>query len=413
VAMKLKWRSGASSSGRARDSDKPISESAGGGKIGRGCILLFFGVFFVAGALMLWFLGIRPVMQVFEARSWPEVPCTVTSSQVESHSDSDGTTYSIDIRYTYEIGGETYPGDRYNFSIGSSSGYNSKQKVVDRYPPGTETVCRVDPEDPTNSVIDVDFSAAYLWGLFGLPFFLVGLLGGLWMLRKPRPAEVGGTRWMPHVPGREVHPKLAGYGSTGPLTLQSTYRPIWRFVGILLFAGLWNAMVYFLLWPAARDEGGCIWVFLAVFGLAGLMLLISVPYTFLAMFNPRPVLTMDSSSLALGESTRLSWSWSGGAKRIDRLRISLEGQEEATYRRGTDTHTDKHLFARIEVLDTPHSVEIGRGSAELVIPADTMHSFESSNNKIVWRLKVQAEISRWPDVGEEHKLVVQPKEAST
>lgn len=408
--MKLKWRrSRTSSSGRARDSDKPISESAGSGTMGRGCGVLFFGIFFVAGALMLWFLGIRPVMQIFEARSWAETPCTITSSQVESHSDSDGTTYSIDIRYTYEVGGQTYSGDRYDFSIGSSSGYGSKQEVVEQYPPGSETVCRVDPEDPTRSVISVDFSAGYLWGLFGLPFFLVGAFGLLWMLRRPKPGEVKGTRWLPKASTGETDPKLAAFGSTGPLTLQSTYRPVGRFVGILIFAGLWNAMVYFLLWPAAREEGGCVWLFLAVFGLVGAILLISVPYSFLAMFNPRPVLTLDRSSLALGESSRLSWKWSGSARRITRMRISLEGHEEATYRRGTDTHTDKHLFARIEVVDTPHSVEIGRSSTTLELPANTMHSFEASNNKIVWRLKLQAEIPRWPDVVEEHKLVIQPK----
>lgn len=396
---------------RASDSDKPISETAGSGKMGFGCMLFFFGIFFAVGAAVTWFLGIRPVMQVFEARSWPERSCRVVSSQVESHSDSDGTTYSIDIRYTYEVDGRQHTGDRYNFMIGSSSGYEGKAAVVEQYPPGTEFSCRVDPEDPEESVISVGFDLSYLWGLFGLPFLLVGLFGLVWVLRRPKSlaaGEGGGRDWLPRAPGDSTDPKLAGFTSSGPLVLSTTYRPVWRFFGLLVFAGLWNAMVVFLLWPLSQQEGGCVWVFLVVFGLVGLLLLISVPHSFLAMFNPRPTLTLDTGRLRLGEPCRVSWQWSGATKRVERLRIVLEGQEEATYRRGTDTHTDKHVFARIDLVDTRSSMEISRSTAELAIPTDTMHSFEASRNRIVWRLKVSAEIPRWPDVAEEHKVVIQP-----
>jgi hypothetical protein len=38
-----------------------------------------------------------------------------------------------------------------------------------------------------------------------------------------------------------------------------------------------------------------------------------------------------------------------------------------------------------------------------------MHSFAAPHNKIVWSLKVEGVIDRWPDVGEEFPLVVYPR----
>lgn len=385
--------------------------------MGRGCMFLFFGVFFVVGAAMTWFMTVRPVLRIVEARSWPEVPCTVTSSQVQSHSDSDGTTYSIEVTYSYEIDGREYTGDRYDFSVGSSSGYQGKAEIVERHPPGSETVCRVDPEDPQRSVMSVGFRLEYLWGLFPLPFLLVGVGGLMWVIFQPGSRGREGPGWLPRSRPEEDEgktvPGLWAPSATGPLTLSSGNRPVWRFLFTLVIALVWNSMVGLLLLPATQ-EGGCVWIgFLVLFGGVGLLFLAGVPYTFLAIFNPRPTLTLDRSELAVGESCRLSWSWSGASKRIERLRIVLEGCEEATYTRGTDTRTDRHVFARIEVVDTDQPIDIARGNGTLAIPADTMHSFEAPRNKIVWSLGVAAEIPRWPDVGETHKLVIHPRKETS
>ena len=43
------------------------------------------------------------------------------SAEVVTHPGDDGDTYSIAVRYVYEVGGASYSGDRYDFSIGSTS----------------------------------------------------------------------------------------------------------------------------------------------------------------------------------------------------------------------------------------------------------------------------------------------------
>ena len=46
--------------------------------------------------------------------------------------------------------------------------------------------------------------------------------------------------------------------------------------------------------------------------------------------------------------------------------------------------------------------------AEIVIPRDTMHSFTADSNKIIWEIKVEGEIARWPDVGQNFPIEICP-----
>ena len=50
---------------------------------------LFFTVFALAGAGMLYPLGIRPIANTIDAESWGEVPCRIISAKVESHSGDE------------------------------------------------------------------------------------------------------------------------------------------------------------------------------------------------------------------------------------------------------------------------------------------------------------------------------------
>jgi len=60
--------------------------------------------------------------------------------------------------------------------------------------------------------------------------------------------------------------------------------------------------------------------------------------------------------------------------------------------RGTSSYTDKHVFLTEDIFDTQQSVMMQTGVARISVPADTMHSFASSNNKIIWTLHFKGEI---------------------
>ncbi|MBW3566029.1 MAG: DUF3592 domain-containing protein [Acidobacteria bacterium] len=387
------------------------------GRIVFGIFLLFGLGFMIPFGFMFWGL--------IDSSNWEETRCTVTSSEVGVHSGSDGSTYSIDIRYRYEWNGEEYSGDRYHFSsFGSSSGYQGKADVVERYPVGSETPCWVDPNDPEKSVLARKVGWEALFVLLPLVFVVIGLLGVLGSfgaigkkLHTQRRAD-----WLPGSDDEEQAPPTSALErerfmpnstETGsdPNVLEAKTSPKGRFIGSLFAAILWNGIVWPIIYFAiiAGDEReGCLIVFMGIFALVGLVILLSVPYYALALANPRITMRLGGP-LVLGGSTSLAWSFNGKADRIRKLIVKLEGREEARYRRGTNTHTDRSTFFEHVIIEQTNNLAIASGQATIDVPEGTMHSFDGANNRIVWLLSVQGDVPRWPDVSEEFELTVRPK----
>jgi hypothetical protein len=149
-------------------------------------------------------------------------------------------------------------------------------------------------------------------------------------------------------------------------------------------------------------------IFLIPFVLVGLASFGFVGHFLLALANPRPRFTLTPGYPRLGDGLRLEWGFTGRAGRLAHLRIFLEGREEATYQRGTDTITEREVFSSFDLVNTGNDWEIPRGSTELTIPADTMHSFEATSNRIIWEIKVEGEVVRWPDVDQNFPIDIRP-----
>jgi hypothetical protein len=199
-----------------------------------GCLALFFLVFFLAGAAALYFMVLRPARGLLASRSWVETPCVVQASRVGESSDSDGTTYRVEVEYTYSLQGREYRSSRYNFLDFYSSGYDGKAEVVARYPPGTRTVCYVDPDDPSQAVIDRKLSWAWLVGLVPLLFIAVGgggLIAVIWSAFKGSGAT---RRQKTGAAAAALQSTLPpGRAAAGPVTLSAKATPFGTFVAVL------------------------------------------------------------------------------------------------------------------------------------------------------------------------------------
>jgi hypothetical protein len=149
-------------------------------------------------------------------------------------------------------------------------------------------------------------------------------------------------------------------------------------------------------------------LFLTPFVVVGLVLVGAFVSQVLALSNPVPRITLNRRVLRPGERLEVDWQMRGRVQALRRLRLSLEGREEATYRRGTDTRTDREVFATVDLLDTGDLATMAAGRVARDLPARLMHSFAAKNNKIVWALRVRGEIPRWPDVDEEFVVTIAP-----
>jgi hypothetical protein len=377
---------------------------------------LVFGIFFIFGlaftipfAIMLW--------SVVESRGWEEVRCTVLSSQVRTHSSSDGSTYSVDITYRYRWQGDTLRGNRYNFTFGSSSGYDGKAEVVARYPVGSEVPCWVDPRRPERSVLSRTVGWEALIILFPLVFVTIGLFGLLGTFGTFGRASLRKDDWLPGTTDEErFRPPVASAVRSTEVpadrnVLETKTTPRGRLIGSIVGATIWNGLVwtgiYFVI-IRDGDAEGCIIAFLGLFALVGLLILSSVPYYALALANP-VLKARFGGVLTPRRSTSFSWRFEGRADRIRKLIIRLQGREEARYRRGTDTRTDKHVFYDEVIFETTTPPTIASGQTTVRLPEGTMHSFDGGNNKVIWTLSVRGDIPRWPDVNEEFVITVRPE----
>jgi hypothetical protein len=400
---------------------KAISQRASGGWSPKK-MAAFFAVFLVTGlAFLLVFL--LPAIKVLRAQGWEAVDCEILESRVATASGGD--TFSIEVRYRYEFGGQSYEGDRYEFMGGSSSGYDDKREVVDAMPAGSATTCYVDPKSPESAVIYRGFTWIYLFALLPLVFVALGAGGMAWALGKRKAKRQQGLAPV-LTPGGEPSESLAGFRevdewsvpvvTSGPVELEESLSPVAKLVLGTIVALFWNGIVSVFLWQlwqswrAGQGIDGCMAVFLLPFVLIGLLLLLGIPYSFLALANPRPKLTLSRAAIPLGGTAQLQWRFSGSAERLESMRIFLEGVEKATYRRGTDTHTDTEVFATLELVERQRGMPMSSGSATIEIPADTMHSFDGGRNEIAWKLKLKGSIRFWPDVTSEFPFVVEPGE---
>jgi hypothetical protein len=116
-------------------------------------------VFVVIGIGLIWFAYHNRKLAK-ASLAWPSVTGRIIRSQVSQSENFDQenrlkVTYLADVAYEYVVGDQTMQGDRVQFG-GRISGGSSKpaQKVVDRYPVGSEITVYYDPVRPNQCTLE-------------------------------------------------------------------------------------------------------------------------------------------------------------------------------------------------------------------------------------------------------------------
>ncbi len=379
--------------------------------------VVFFSFFFLIGSAALYAFSLRPALKILSAKSWPAVPCVVISSEVKYHSGSHGGTYSVNTFYTYEINGREFKSNTYDFAGGSSSGYEGKQAVVARYPRGKETVCYVNPDDPTDAVLERGFVPIMWFGLLALLFVAIGAAGLFFIVFKPRRsaaaggvAAIGGTfgvnpaAAVPSFPSGKVPQRLV---------LKPELSPWVKFFAALFVCAFWNGIVSVFVsqavqsWRAGHPEWG-LTIFMIPFVGIGLGLVGAVLYCFLALFDPRPHLNVTPGAVPLGGTLHVQWNLTGRVGLLQNLHLCLEGREETRGEAGKNSETATSVFARLDIASVTTPREIRSGEASVTVPSGLVPSFAGAHNKIIWTIHVHGQIAHWPDLDEKFPVTVLP-----
>lgn len=135
-------------------------------------------IFMAVGGGLL-YTGINSVMEARASSSWPSVQGRIVSASVGEHKGTKSkrkTTYHADVRYDYQVNGQTYDSKRISFGEYSSRDRSHAEEELKKYPVGKQLPVYYSPTNPASSVLEPGLSTQ-TWFLpgFGLIFGLAGL----------------------------------------------------------------------------------------------------------------------------------------------------------------------------------------------------------------------------------------------
>ncbi len=133
-----------------------------------------FGLFLLPFLLFFLFLDgfvLSGLVRQLRSSFYSSVPGTITRSEVVLNESSN---YRFEVRYTYEVDGQTYLGDSYRYSPWGSSEASSFDELASRFPQGASVRVFYRPGSPGDAVL--------LRGMQGVDVLVLllhlGLIGG-------------------------------------------------------------------------------------------------------------------------------------------------------------------------------------------------------------------------------------------
>lgn len=381
--------------------------------------LLFTGAFLLGGVLSFHGFLVRPVFDSVAWQGWKETPCAVIASHLITQSGPPPTSYRPDVLYEYQFDGQTYRSNRYGAEgLSGTAGVGEQQRL----PAGMATVCYVNPKDPYEAVLVRNLPGGLWWGLLSLPFLAVGIVGMTVVLRvyvrelrsaRPTEAAITAEVTLPGAVSGEVWP-------LAPVTFESGKACLQRFFSMagatVFWYGIWWVFFGQAIWGWYRygeeslffdSIGDCLGALL-FFGI-GIVWVVLAVRAFWRLFLPRVTLTLNSARVALSETVVLEWHLSTTSPSLRRLRVFLEGREEADRSSGEGNITKRETFAQLDFINQATRPTVTAGRGQVTIPAETMHTLETTYHKVLWTIKVEGDVRRGPDIKEEYPITVLPR----
>ncbi len=135
--------------------------------------------------LLLFFVGSRRNSK--QAANWPSVRGKIVRSKVEEYQerDSDGrlrTNYRPAVEFSYPVHGRDYHGNQIKVGLTVSAGKAYAEKVIAKYPAGSEIEVHYDPNDPSTAALENPTGMTWVvavaaLGCFALASWQLGIFG--------------------------------------------------------------------------------------------------------------------------------------------------------------------------------------------------------------------------------------------
>ena len=144
---------------------------------------IFTGIWCLVSFVALFFIG-GPVFADLGTSDWTPTDGVIIDSGVASSTNSEGgTTYCLWVEYDYTYNDRTYSGYVVSFSKENSCSSWADDADED-YPPGEEVTVYVNPENPSEAVLEPGLSGVDWFFCCVLPFPIIGIFLVVGMIKS-------------------------------------------------------------------------------------------------------------------------------------------------------------------------------------------------------------------------------------
>ena len=362
---------------------------------------------------------------------------TVVGKRIERRvADRPPGSWHPAILVRYQAAGAAWESWAFPPPVTTGGDRDAALRRLEAYRLGTEIPGWYDPATPGTLVLQ----RGYNWPMWLLTLLLPGALvafGGTGLVRaaarwgksEEHQAVAAGItdllQPLGHAPrAAPDHPGVPACDDlmNSPGTILRYRLPIespenWTLLGFGLFALLWNAVVAVLAVQAGIDllGGRQDWLLFALLlpfaavGIAGVVVFIRG--FILATAVGTTQLEITDHPLRPGGSYGLMVAQAGSGV-FREIALDLELEEQATFRQGTDTRSERMVVWR-QPIHAWRDVQLSPGTrfeahATVQVPETAMHSFASEHNSVRWTIVVRGTPTGWPAFRRIFPLVVFP-----
>ncbi len=116
--------------------------------------LALFGFALILGSIPLGVHASRRLRVYRASKRWPTVEATITRSELQEKTDSDGTSYRAELVYRYAVLGRVYLANLHTEGLAFPATEKDARQMVARFPVGSQVQVAVNPANPARAMLD-------------------------------------------------------------------------------------------------------------------------------------------------------------------------------------------------------------------------------------------------------------------
>lgn len=219
------------------------------------------------------FMMIGPALRQIAARSYPTTTGNIVSSEIETSTDSDGSSHRPRITFSYEVNGQMYESSTWRYGDLGLSDSTYAREIIDTYPSEKQVTVHYNPVRPRDAVLSTEIDGTDRFAVLFLSIFNFLTLGAwclclFWLRLLVFNPPAGGLRLIQrgaaiHVRMPRIGPVLAAAMGFGGVCFVSVFiagflmhmaPPVWFIYSVWVVALL--AAIGTYLWRSLALAGG-------------------------------------------------------------------------------------------------------------------------------------------------------------